>query len=97
MPQLELRWNLSAAEEAIFQYNVYQNDKIVSSPAKPELTIEDIPAGAYKFEVSAVNILGEGPKSDPVVVVVPSAAPSKVAGVAIAINLNVNLSVNVNS
>jgi hypothetical protein len=97
MSQLELRWNPSAAEEAVFQYNIYQNEEIVSSPAKPELMIADIPAGAYKFEVSAVNILGEGPKSDPVAIVVPSAAPSKVVGVAIAINLNVNLNVHVNS
>jgi predicted phage tail protein len=97
MPQIELKWNKMAAEEAVFQYNVYQNDAIVSSPATPELTIADIPAGTYKFEVSAVNILGEGPKSDPVAVVVPSAAPSKVIGMTLAINVNVNLNVSVNS
>jgi hypothetical protein len=89
MPQLELKWNSSAAEEAVFQYNVYQNDAIIASPAIPELTIADIPAGAYKFEVTAINILGEGPKSDAVTVTVPAASPGKVIGVTLAINVDV--------
>jgi predicted phage tail protein len=94
MPQLELKWNASPAVEAVFKYNVYQNDEIVSSPATAELMLENIPAGRYKFEVAAVNILGEGPKSDSVDVVIPSASPNKVTGVAISVNVNVNLSIN---
>jgi len=97
MPQLELKWNTSPAEEAVFKYNVYQNDEIVSSPATPELTIGNILAGTYKFEVAAVNVLGVGPKSDSVDVVIPSASPNKVTGVALSVNVNVNLSVNVDS
>ena len=61
------------------------------------MIIDDIPAGTYKFEISAVNILGEGPKSDPVSVTVPAAAPDQVFGVTIAINVNVNVNVGVNS
>jgi hypothetical protein len=88
MNEVKLSWTPNAPEEGVKGYNVYQDEVLAGSPAGPELAISNVAPGMHKFEVAAVNIWGEGPKSDPVFT---PAIPTKVGGVSISINISVNV------
>ena len=88
MAEVRLTWTPNAPAEAVTAYNVYQDSALVGSPTAAELVIPNVASGAHIYEVAAVNLWGEGPKSDPV-----STPPicSKVGGVSISINVSVTV------
>ncbi len=78
------------AEEAITGYNFYLNGAIQGNSPIPSFTIENVPAGTNSFEVSAFNLLGEGPKSDPFILAVPAGGPSKTVNVQVTVSVTVS-------
>lgn len=86
--EVRLTWNANAPGELVSAYNVYQDNALVGSPTGTELVIPAVPAGAHAYQIAAVNVWGEGPKSDPVMT--PDIA-SKVGGVQISITVNVSV------
>jgi len=88
MNTVKVTWTPNAPDEGVAGYNVYQDDALAGSSTTGDYTVQNVMPGVHKYEVAAVNIWGEGPKSDPVST--PLAA-SKVVGVQIAVNINVNV------
>ena len=88
MADVRLTWNPNDSSEAVTGYKVYRDAALIGSPVVPEYTDLAVAAGTHVYEVSAQNIWGEGPKSDPVST---PGAPSKVGGVTISISVNVTV------
>jgi len=85
---VKVTWNPNAPEEGVTGYNVYQDGALAGNSTTTDFTVQNVTPGIHKYEVAAVNLWGEGPKSDPVST---PAIPSKPAGVQIAININVSV------
>jgi len=88
MNTVKVTWNPNDPVEGVTGYNVYQDGVLAGNSTTADFTVQNVTPGAHKYEVAAVNIWGEGPKSDPVST--PN-VPSKVVGVQIAINVSVNV------
>ncbi|MBZ5499714.1 MAG: hypothetical protein LAP85_25215 [Acidobacteriia bacterium] len=83
----QLSWPANAAEEQVTGYNVYMDGAQVANTQEPKFEV-DITPEAHTFAVSAVNVWGEGPQSDPVKTPAPC---SKVGGLSISIVVNVSV------
>ncbi len=88
MAEVKLTWNASPENEQVSGYRVYQDGLPAGTIGLPEFVIPDVAPGVHSYEVAALNIWGEGPKSDPVST---PAVPGKVSGVQISININVTV------
>ena len=88
MNTVKVTWNPNAPEEGVTGYNIYQDGALAGNSNTADFIVQNVTPGIHQYEVAAVNIWGEGPKSDPVST--PN-VPSKVVGVQIAININVNV------
>ena len=88
MNTVKVTWNPNDPAEGVTGYNIYQDGALAGNSTTADFTVQNVTPGVHKYEVAAVNIWGEGPKSDPVST--PN-VPSKVVGVQIAINININV------
>lgn len=84
---ITLDWSDNAPEELVSYYNVYVtvNGGMQTKIGETDISrfdVVDPEPGSYVFNVSAVNIAGEGPQSDPVV---GPGVPSKPLGVSITV------------
>jgi hypothetical protein len=85
---ISLDWDDNAPAELVDHYNVYQTVDGGMQTKIGETTISsfdvvDPAPGNYVFNVSAVNLAGEGPQSDNVL---GPAAPAKVLNVSISVS-----------
>jgi hypothetical protein len=83
----QLNWPVNPPEEQVTGYNVYMDGAQVGNTQEPKFELEISP-DAHAFAVSAVNVWGEGPQSDPVKTPAPC---SKVGGLSISIVVNVSV------
>lgn len=92
MVNVKVAWQASPAVEAVVGYNVYQDgNKMNPTPVTGvEFTINNVSPGTHGYSAAPINILGEGPYSDPIVVVVPSGLPSKLVNVTVSVSLAVS-------
>jgi hypothetical protein len=92
MVNVKVSWIASAPAELVIGYNVYQDGtKVNTDPITGlEFVIPNISAGSHSYTVSAVNVLGEGPQSDPITITVPSGLPSKVVNVTVSVSVVVS-------
>lgn len=84
---LTLTWSANPPGEQIAHYNVYQTvnggmQTKIGETVDPTFSITDPAPGNYSFNVSATNLAGEGPQSDPVA---GPAIPSKPMGLAVTV------------
>lgn len=77
-------------DEAISGYNFYLDGVLQGNAPVPTFSIENISGGTHSFEVSAFNLLGEGPKSDPFTMLIPSGSPSKTVNVTVTVSVVIN-------
>lgn len=85
MAQITISWDPNPAEEQVTGYKVYVDALPAVDVAAPTLTTELEP-GAHTIQISAVNLWGEGPKSDPVQTPV---APTKPGHIVISVTVSV--------
>ena len=78
-------WAANPPGESITGYKVYLDSALSGSPSGTTFTINNVAAGSHSVEVSAVNALGEGPKSVAFPVTVPN-FPTQVQSVSVTIN-----------
>lgn len=69
MANVRLSWPANPASELVSAYEVWEavgqgSFILKASVPDPELLINDIPAGKYRWMVRAVNLAGNGPMSD---------------------------------
>lgn len=88
MAQAKLSWTANPENEAVTGYNIYQDGVLAGVSPTTEFLIQNLASGQHTFEVAAVNLWGEGPKSDPIST---PGTPSKVGGVTIQITVNVQV------
>lgn len=86
---ITLQWDDNPAEQLVGSYNVYQTvdggmQTLVGSTEVSEFVLEDPAPGNYVFNVSAVNLAGEGPQSAPAV---GPSVPGAPTNVTISINI----------
>ncbi|MDD5502418.1 MAG: fibronectin type III domain-containing protein [Candidatus Thermoplasmatota archaeon] len=84
---INITWNLpdSNGGSAIVRYKIYRNGGAYASVDSPKAYYNDTGAASgvsYSYAISAVNAVGEGPKSAGITAsaLVPPAAPAKVTG-----------------
>lgn len=66
----ELSWDVNPTSDAVIKYNVYVNGNKVAETATNSYTLSDIQKGkVYDVQVSAVNSVGEGQKSNMIQVI----------------------------
>lgn len=84
-----LTWNVSPAIEQVTQYRVYER---TGAPAdftytlrinvtEPEVSLKNIPglsSGTRTYVITAVNVFGESPYSDPITIPVAPTKPGNV-------------------
>jgi hypothetical protein len=68
MANVTLSWTPNPVNQLVEKYIVYSNlvgqpQAVAGETPIPEFTFVDLPAGQYQFQVSAVNLAGEGFKS----------------------------------
>lgn len=92
MVNVKVSWVAGLPAELVTGYNVYQDGTKVNTDPIPELefAISNVSGGSHSYAVSAVNILGEGPQSDPISIAVPSGLPSKVVNVTVSVSVVVS-------
>jgi hypothetical protein len=91
MIQVKINWAANLPPELPTGYKIYQDDAEAGTATGTEFIIPDVSPGMHKYEISAVNILGEGPRSDAISIAIPTGLPSKV------LNVTVNVSVSVST
>ncbi len=58
-----LTWLERPANEKIFYYNIYEDNRLIGKAFFPNYTAQVLTPGKHVYQVSAVNVWGEGVKS----------------------------------
>ncbi|MHC4154404.1 MAG: hypothetical protein ACYST6_05720 [Planctomycetota bacterium] len=71
MANIRLTWSPNPVDQLVEVYKVFEQVDggaytLVGEVAEPTILREDLAPGAYAWQVSAVNVAGEGPKSQTV-------------------------------
>ncbi|MHC4332185.1 MAG: fibronectin type III domain-containing protein [Planctomycetota bacterium] len=71
MTQMTLSWTAAPAEFFVTKYKVYGTldggmQQVIGETGDTTYLLENLDPGNWVFNVSAVNLAGEGPQSDPV-------------------------------
>ena len=89
MINVTINCDASPAEELVSKYNFYDGTNKLGESTSPSFQQNDVAAGPHSYSVKAVNILGEGPSSDPYNITLPSAVPGKVVNVTVNVNISI--------
>jgi len=84
--QVKVIWVANSTDEQVSEYGIYTDGALTAKTTTPEYTM-DLAPGVHTVEVSAFNIWGEGPKSDPISL--PAGVPSKPMGVSVTVTVSV--------
>ena len=64
MATVTISWSPNDSAEQVTGYAIYQDAVKVQTVAASPATLPSVVPGAHNFAVAAVNLWGEGPKSD---------------------------------
>lgn len=83
MATVTLTWTANDPGEQVTSYRVYQDGaQALEIPASPAV-LAGVTPGQHTFEVAAMNLWGEGPKSDPLTT--PPAASKPVVTILVSV------------